>query len=323
MNEHSQSQPLSLRISVIDRCQLRCVYCMPAEGIQLADRAEIISFEEIVRFVRAANGSLRVGKVRITGGEPLLRRNILRLVEMLAGEGFADLAMTTNGQMLAPMASELKRAGLRRVNVSLDSLNPEVFSRLSRGGDVRLTLAGIDAALECGLLPVKANTVVLRGINDGEIRELVRFGLAHGCEMRFLELMPIGPARQQFDEWFVPSDEVLSQLAASFDIRPIPSASDGTSRNYIVHADDGATGTVGTIASCSVPFCGGCRRLRLTTTGKLLGCLARNDALDLRPMLAAGECDDSRVAAAIADALRVKHGQRQFVRQRVMASIGG
>lgn len=316
--------PVSLRISVTDRCGLSCCYCLPPGGVLRQPRSEILSFEEIARFVRFLGAEFGVSKVRLTGGEPLVRGGIAELVAMLAGEHTGDLSLTTNGQRLAAMAAPLKRAGLRRVNVSLDSLEARCYSAISGGGDVRAVLAGIDAALAAGLAPVKLNTVVLRGTNNVEAVDLARFALDRGCTIRFLELMPIGPARAFHAERFVPSAEVRARLAGAFELRELPREPGSSSREFL--ADDGAgrRGVIGFIASETEPFCSECRRLRLTSTGQVIGCLARGEGVGVREFL--GDDSDSsrrglvRAVAEVLDAKRVRAG---FHTPRPMVAVGG
>ena len=312
-------QSLSLRVSVTDKCQLRCVYCMPADGVPLLAHADILSYEDIVRFVRAMKGGFKRVRVRLTGGEPLVRRDVADLVGMLARQGAEDLAMTTNAQELAPAADALKRAGLRRVNISLDSLDAATYARLTRGGQLARTLAGIDAALAAGLTPVKLNTAVLRGVNSGELVDIVRFALERGCQVRFLEVMPIGPAAEQRDA-FVSSAEVLEMLKGAYSLRPAPGGSDAAARNFLATAPDGREGIVGVISSCSEPFCDGCDRLRLTAAGELVGCLALGEGIDIRPLLRGGH--EALLAAAHA-ALECKRTGRQFATTRCMGGTGG
>ena len=322
--------PLTLRISVTERCQLRCAYCRPTDGGTGCGRGSCgdeLSFGAIVRLVRVVQSRFGLAGVRLTGGEPLLRPRLAALVEMLAAEGVQDIALTTNGQLLHEMAPELARAGLRRVNVSLDSLHPSAFERLTRGGELHRTLRGIHAALDCGLQPVKTNTVLLRGINDGEVLDLVRLGLANNCQVRFLELMPIGVAQAHFEQWFVPASEAFDRIAAEFHVgtgpRACPTQPHGTSRNYAVRDASGRSTIAGFIAPCSQPFCEGCRRLRLTASGRLLGCLAQRHGHDVRPLLESAECNDDAIAAAISNALLLKQHERRFQQQDAMAAIGG
>jgi cyclic pyranopterin phosphate synthase len=319
-----KSSAVALRIAVTDRCQHRCLYCVPAQGVCKCAHSDILSYEEIVSFVAGVRRSCGVSRVRLTGGDPLARRDVTALVEMLAALDLPDLALTTNGARLGELAGDLKRAGLRRVNVSLDSLRPETFRQLTRGGNMAAVVRGIRAALDCGLHPVRLNMVVLRGVNDGEVAEVARFALELGCEIRFLELMPIGSAAERFSEWFVSSADVKTRLSQSFDLAPLANEADSSSVNFAARSGDGRSGTIGFISSVSDSFCGACRRLRLTPTGLLLGCLARPEGLDLRPILRGpAEARDPALALAAKEALGLKGRERCFAEQRLMVGVGG
>jgi cyclic pyranopterin phosphate synthase len=319
-----QRPRLLVRISVTDRCQLRCRYCLPPEDNDRLTAGPPLSFEEIANFVACLQQHYRLATVRITGGEPLLRSGISALVAELSSENVSDLAMTTNGQLLADLARPLAAAGLRRVNVSLDSLDPDVFRELSGGGDLERTLSGIDAAVAAGLRPVKLNMVVIRGVNEGEPAGMVWYAVRNGCEVRFLELMPVGAARAGFDQGFVSSAEVLSALARVWHFEARPAEAACTSRCFRVVDESGREGRVGFISPCSSPFCGDCRRLRLTADGHLVGCLARDDSLSVRPLLG------SR-SAATAEALRgavetvfsQKRRDLSFCRAEPLVRLGG
>lgn len=317
-----QSNPISLRVSVTDRCQLRCLYCMPSEGVPKRDHSEILSFEEIVRFVRVLKGHYGLSKVHITGGEPLIRPDVVDLIGMLSGEGISDLALTTNGHLLPEMALALKKAGLSRLNISIDTLEPATYRKLTRRGSLQDTLAGIDAATEAGFAPVKLNTIVMKGVNSDEIVSIARFGLARGCEVRFLELMPIGPGAEYFDEWFVSSAEVTDTLSKAFDLSQMSQKSGGSSRRYMVRDFQGTTGFIGLISSTTRPFCGGCHRLRLTANGELVGCLATGTTLNIRPFL--GESLDSdRLIETVRQAMSLKRNGKDFVTPNLMSMTGG
>ena len=312
---------LSLRISVTDRCQLRCRYCMPAEGVPSCRHEDILRFEEITHFVRCLQEDFDVEKVRITGGDPLARRELPELVAALAALGIRDLAMTTNAQQLAAMAGTLRDAGLHRINISLDSLDPDTFRRITRGGPVDQTLAGIDAALQAGLAPVKLNMVVMRGINDHEVCDVLSFALARGCELRFLELMPVGYGAELFDKAFVSTDSVRRMLASRFELEPLAPTPGSSARRCRVKQTDGLAGVAGFISPCTNPFCAGCTRLRLTADGRLMGCLARNDGVRIRPLLA--DADDDALADAVRAGLLGKRSDRHFAQATPMAAIGG
>jgi GTP 3',8-cyclase len=313
---------LHVRVSVTDRCQLRCLYCMPAAGVRLGRRDDILHYEEIAALVSALQQEFDVRKVRITGGEPLVRRNLASLVRMLAALGVPDLAMTTNGVRLADLAAELRDAGLQRINVSLDSLQPEVFRRLTRGGDVNRTVAGIDAALRCGLTPVKINTVIAENLNDAEASALLSFALKRGCELRFLEVMPVGCGIDLHASGFIPAAEVRRRIGADFDLAPLPVQPASSSRRYgAVRRADGLRGVVGFIAPCSEPFCDGCTRLRLTSDGRMIGCLAREDGLDVRNFLRDG--DTEAICRSARQVLGGKRADSRFEQPTVMAAIGG
>ena len=347
MQASAPAAALSLRVSVTDRCQLRCCYCAPAglaaasppgtAGVPWPDgwpaggdgeplRADALAFEEILAFVRILKRRYGLRKVHLTGGEPLLRPRLAGLIRTLAEEGLADLALTTNGHCLAGMAGDLRRAGLRRINVSLDSLDPHTYRRLTRGGDLARAVAGIEAALRAGLEPVKLNMVVLRGINEHEVVDVVRWGLERGCHVRLLELMPIGAGREDFDRRFVSSAEVRERLAAHFDLEPLPYEPGASSRNFLARSACGRAGVIGFISPCSDAFCGHCRRLRLTADGRLLGCLAQPQGADIRPLLDSTAREGNREAAlfrAVQEALSFKRSGRRFAEQRHMISIGG
>jgi cyclic pyranopterin phosphate synthase len=283
-----------------------------------------LSYEEITRFVSLLQDRCRLTGVRITGGEPLIRPEIVRLVAMLAEAGAPDLALTTSGQQLAALADVLKCAGLNRVNISLDSLDPRAFAAITRGGVLDKTLAGITAARRARLDPVKLNAVVLRGLNDREAPALVRFATSQGCQVRFLELMPIGVAADSFEDLFVPAAEVRSTLAGEFELSPLPVHPEDTSRNFMAVDGLGRRAVVGFISPSSEPFCGACARLRLTATGVLIGCLARDEGVPLAPLLRAGSAPDvEALDGAIQRALSMKRRDGAFAQPRAMVGIGG
>jgi cyclic pyranopterin phosphate synthase len=300
------------------------MYCAPPSSAEELSSPDVLSFDERVHFVRILKTSFGVSKVHITGGEPLLRPGVTDFVAMVAREKIGDLALTTNGQLLGAAAANLKRAGLHRVNISLDSLNPETFRWLTRGGELRHTLAGIEAALNSGLAPVKLNVTVLRNVNSHELVEIARFGLERGCDVRFLELMPIGPAADLYEDFFIASAEVHATLSQAFDLKPALMSPGRSARNYLARDKDGRKGIIGFISPQTAPFCDGCRRLRLTATGQLIGCLARGEGPNVRPFLReADSCDGERLVEAIHRALRLKRNAGHFSTREPMARVGG
>jgi len=278
---------------------------------------------EIVRFVRVARSALGVAKVRLTGGEPLIRREIVELVTALSRLAIPDLALTTNGQRLAPLARALRAAGLHRINISLDSLDAGTFAQLSQGGELAPTLAGIEAACAAGLSPVRLNAVVLRGLNDDEAPALLSFALERGCELRFIELMPSGLAAADYARWFVSSAELRRRLSQSFALVPTPHET-GTSSRRFRATGTGGRGFVGFISPASHPFCTECRRLRLTADGRLLGCLGRRDHVRLLGLLRATDVGaDERIAAALHVALGCKREVGPIALAMPMSRVGG
>lgn len=303
MNNHRPTSTLAdvlnrplrdLRISVTDRCNFRCTYCMPAEifgeRYQFLPRSELLTFEEIARLVRLF-ARLGVHKVRLTGGEPLVRQQIERLVEQIAAvDEIDDIALTTNGFLLPQQAGALRAAGLRRVTVSLDSLDEGVFRQMN-GDRARLeqVLAGIDAARAAGFAPIKINAVVQRGVNDHTLVDLARFGKDNGYIVRFIEFMDVGTRNGWAMEHVVPAREIVSRIDAVLPLEPVPPNYPGeVARRYRFR--DGS-GEIGVIASVTQPFCGGCTRLRLSPEGSLFTCLFAAAGTDLRAPLRAGASD--------------------------------
>lgn len=297
-----------LRISVMDRCNFRCPYCMPQhtfhDGYRFLASAERLSFEEIVRLARLG-ARLGVRKLRITGGEPLLRPNLPDLIGDLSGlGGIEDLALTTNGILLAKYASELKAAGLHRVTVSLDSLDPAVFAQLSGGfGGVDQVLEGIEAARRAGLGPVKVNAVIQRGVNDHTAPALVERFRGTGVIVRFIEYMDVGNRNEWRPDLVVPSSELAARIGARWPLVPIDRNYPGEVAERQAFAD--GAGEVGFISSVSQPFCGGCSRARLSSDGTLYSCLFATAGVDLRAPMRAGADDD-----ALTDLLRRVWAQR-------------
>jgi cyclic pyranopterin phosphate synthase len=326
-----------LRLSITDRCNFRCAYCMPEEGMRWLPKDDLLSYEEIVRIARVCVERFGFRSLRITGGEPLVRAHVPRLVEMLAALG-ADLALTTNGVKLPELAHDLAAAGLRRVNVSLDTLRRETFLALTRRDELDRVLAGIDAALDAGLAPVKVNCVVIRGVNDDEVADLATWARELGVGMRFIEFMPLDADEAWSIDRVVPAREILERVAAAHPLRdaPVPGMGSAAGGAHVEPAErfeyaDGI-GDVGVIASVTEPFCGSCDRIRLTAEGMLRTCLFATREFDLRAVVrregGAPDLDD-RLAAEIERAVGTKWaghriGSVDFVRpDRSMSQIGG
>ncbi len=312
-----------LRISVTDRCNFRCTYCMPAEGLDWVPRQELLSFEEIARIARIMVQRYGVDGIRLTGGEPTVRARLPVLVKMLADLG-VDLAMTTNGVSLPLLAAELRRAGLARVNISCDSLRAERFAELARRDELARVLDGIDAAVRAGFSPVKVNCVVMRGVNDDEIADFVAFGRREGVEVRFIEFMPLDADGIWNSDLVVGTDEILARVNEASPVVPVERTSAPAAR--FAFAD--GSGSVGIVASVSDSFCSTCDRVRLTADGQFRNCLFAVSETDLRALLRSG-CDDDEIAAAIERSVASKWAGHQinrvhFVRpRRSMSQIGG
>ena len=338
-----------LRVSVTDRCNFRCLYCLP-ETEEAADfyrvkfdalknpspptpitrewkpRSQILTFEEIERVVRLA-AQLGIEKVRVTGGEPLLRQGVESLVARLAQiPGVTDLAMTTNGFLFPQKGRTLREAGLQRVSFSLDSLDPANFKRIAGRDGLRSVLASIDLAQELGFRPVKANAVIIRGLNDHEIESLTEFARQKNLSFRFIEFMPLDSGRAWQKELVVPGREILQRLQARFDLQPVKSSNISETAKRWSFAD--GRSEIGIIAPVSEPFCGHCNRLRLTADGKLRTCLFSLTEHDLKPLLRGG-ASDGVINERLQEIVRQKEerhhiGEPDFVQpERTMSCIGG
>jgi cyclic pyranopterin phosphate synthase len=312
-----------LRISVTDRCNFRCVYCMPAEGLQWLPKADILSYEEIVEVVRQL-APLGLRRLRITGGEPTIRPALATLVAGLrAVDGIEDIALSTNGVRLPDLAPALRAAGLDRVNMSADSLRPERIRAIARR-DLGLDPARAAlAAEEAGLAPLKINVVVMRGINDDEIEDFARLTLEHPWHVRFIELMPVGEMRALTWEHVVPSDEVLSRVAALGALAPDDGPAKGNGP-AAYHRLPGAPGTVGVITPMTHTYCGSCNRVRLTADGRLRTCLFGDHEVDLRGPLRRGELLEPWFRRALAEKPR-EHAllQMRVGGLRALSQVGG
>ncbi|WP_066527454.1 GTP 3',8-cyclase MoaA [Corynebacterium bouchesdurhonense] len=324
-----------LRVSLTDRCNLRCTYCMPAEGLDWMPTEQALSDDEVIRLIRLAVESLGVRQVRFTGGEPLLRKSLEAIVRatkaLRTDEGVAPTtALTTNALGLAVRAEGLKAAGLDRINISLDTTSPELYAELTRRDRIRDVYAGIDAALAAGLTPVKVNAVVMPGINEDGIEDLVDFALDKGLQLRFIEQMPLGPREHWRRADMVTAGEILERLGRRFTLTPAAEPR-GAAPAALWDVSDGArSGKLGIIASVTHPFCGACDRTRLTTDGAVRSCLfsSQADEVSLRDLMRAG-ASDAELADAWAGAMWRKkpgHGidDPGFLQpERLMSEIGG
>ena len=315
-----------LRLSLTDRCTLRCTYCMPAEGVDWLPGASMLTDDEVVRLVGVAVTRLGVTSVRLTGGEPTLRRGLVGLVGRLAAlRPRPELSMTTNGISLARCAQPLRDAGLDRVNVSLDSLSADRYARLTRRDRLDDVLAGLRAAAEAGLVPVKVNAVLMRGVNDDEAPALLRWCRERGYQLRFIEQMPLDPQHAWDRASMVTAPEILASLRSSFELVGVGGRGGAPAEVFEV---DGGPATVGVIASVTAPFCAACDRVRLTADGQVRNCLFAREETDLRtPMRAgAGDAELARRWVAAVRGKRAGHGiDGPAFRQpdRPMSAIGG
>ncbi len=271
-----------LRLSVTDRCNLRCFYCMPPEGMVDAGHSGILRYEELQMIAQCAV-AIGIEKIRITGGEPTVRKGIVDFLSRLSSiHGLHHLALTTNGLLLEELASDLFSAGVQRLNVSLDSLVPETFQKITRGGDLRKVLAGLDAAVAAGFPPPKINMVMMRGINDSEILDFAELTRSRGCQVRFIEYMPV-VKEEGWQRFCISGEEVIARIAEHYHLEPVdkgPFA--GPSQDYRI---PGATGSIGIITAVSGHFCTDCNRIRVTSLGQAKGCLFSDEKTDLVPFI--------------------------------------
>ena len=319
-----------LRISVTDRCNFRCTYCMPEEGLKWLDRSEVLTYEEIERVARICVETFGVDSLRLTGGEPTVRAHLPQLIAKLAALRLPDgtkpdIALTTNGATLRNIALELRDAGLDRINVSMDSLKPERFFAMTRRDELHNVLAGIAEAQVAGFSPMKVNAVVERGANDDEILDLVRYGRDNNVEVRFIEFMPLDATNEWERNKVVSQDEIVATIAAEFPLELMPSRGAAPADRW--RFLDGK-GTVGVIPSVTHPFCGDCDRVRLTSDGQFRTCLFATDESDIRSLLRNGGTDEE-IAELIQIAVGAKWAGHQinqvnFIRpNRSMSQIGG
>lgn len=311
-----------LRISVTDRCNLRCIYCMPEEGIKdLLPHHEILSYEEILRIVEIGI-DLGITKIRVTGGEPLLRKGIVNFIERLARiEGIQDIGMTTNGILLKKFAKDLHNAGLKRVNVSLDSLDESKFRTITRIGSIYEVLEGIEEANKVGLKPVKVNVVIMRGINDDEIEKFVIWSMEVPYQIRFIEFMPVGPNAWR-KELFISKDEIKEKIENKIGkLIPVKMKKSGPAEYFML---EGAKGILGFISPITTHICVRCNRLRLTAEGKLRSCLFSDKEVDLKKLLREGASQE-KISEIIIKTIHLKpQGMSEYAKPlRPMSTIGG
>ncbi|HJV34787.1 GTP 3',8-cyclase MoaA [Geomonas sp.] len=312
-----------LRLSVTDRCNMRCRYCMPAGGVPKVSHAQVLSYEELERIGRAAV-AVGIEKIRVTGGEPLVRRDIIPFLSRLSAiEGLKQLVLTTNGVLLEEMAGRLREAGVQRLNVSLDSLDADNFCAITRRNDLKRVLAGIEAAHREGF-PIKINMVVMRGVNDHEIETVAALAAERPFTVRFIEYMPSGK-EEQWQSLVVSGSEILTRLSARFPLKPVLRGElAGPAEEYHI---EGAEGTLGIITPVTGHFCARCNRIRVTSTGKARSCLFAGGDLDLKPFL--GEGDAPQLEDALCRLVLAKPGRHQMSAESAehdafaMSAIGG
>lgn len=314
-----------MRISITDRCNLRCIYCMPETGVKPLNHTSILRYEEIIRIVKIA-ATLGVKKIRLTGGEPLIRRNLPSLVSALAStEGIEDISLTTNGLLLNKMAGPLAAAGLKRVNISLDSMRADRYREITRGGDLKNILAGIETAERVGLIPVKINMVPIRGFNDDEIEDFAKLTLERPLQVRFIEFMPIGATEFWNEDKYLSTDEIYERVNRIAPLMPVKVRRNGPARYFRF---DGAPGVVGFISPLTHHFCSSCNRLRLTSDGKLRPCLFSETEIDLKSAVRNGASDEEierllRLAVQIKPDSHTLSKEKRLLHLKPMSKIGG
>jgi cyclic pyranopterin phosphate synthase len=315
-----------LRISITDRCNLRCRYCMPEEGVDLIEHGDLLTYEEILGVVEvfARNG---ISKIRLTGGEPLVRKGVVDLIKgIVATEGVQDLSLTTNGVLLGEYAGDLAKAGLRRINISLDTLRPERFAYITRRDKFKAVWEGVEAALRHRLSPVKINVVTIQGFNDDEVQEFARLSLTYPLHIRFIEFMPMGEGNEWQEEGGISSSQIMEEVREIGDLTPIGhQKNDGPAKRYYIK---GGKGEIGFISPITSHFCAQCNRLRLTPDGRIRTCLFSDEEIDLKGVVR-GSGSEAKVEEVLHQALQAKPeghhiGDRRFKKcQRGMHAIGG
>lgn len=318
-----------LRVSITDRCNLHCVYCRPKEGISLHGHDDILRYEEILRVVRVAVG-LGLVKIRVTGGEPLVRRGCVEfLAELRKIPGLRDISLTTNGVLLEEYARNIYDAGIGRINISLDSLHEEKYSRITRGGQLRSVLRGIARAEAVGFSPIKINTVAIRGFNDDEVLDFAQLAVDKPYQVRFIELMPIGQSQLQNSEDYMPAAELIEKIGRHYVLEKMPDTKAGPKGPATVFRIRGGRGEIGFIQPISDHFCSTCNRLRLTSDGKLRACLLNEKEIDLKKVLR-NHCSDAQLEGLIVEAIFSKPARHDLIctenslkKCRNMSAIGG
>jgi len=314
-----------LRVSVTDLCNLRCVYCMPPGGSELSRKEEILSLEEILKIIKHGV-SLGVNKIRITGGEPLVRKGIISLVKHIAEiKGINDIAMTTNGVFLKEFATELKSSGLSRLNISLDTMREDRFHDITRGGNIADVFDGVEAVLKAGFKGTKLNAVVMRGDNDDEIHDFVRYIMERDIELRFIELMASGWKDMVDEDRFMPTSEIMERVQEVGELVPDKQRVGGGPAT--IYRIKGALGSIGFISAVSKPFCSTCNRLRLTSDGKLRSCLLTGGEVDIKDILRFSNLDEAAIQDMLTEAFIKVTDMKPIVHsgrnRAVMNQIGG
>lgn len=317
-----------LRLSVTEHCNYRCFYCRDSDHVPNCKREDILSYEDIERIIQIF-ATLGISKVRLTGGEPLLRKGIVKIAKLISRvEGIDDVPLSTNAHLLEKFAKKLHQNGVNRVNISIDSLIPERFNKITRGGDLVEVIKGIDTAVQVGMNPVKINMVVMRGVNDDEIESMIDFAVVKGIDVRFIETMPIGSAGMQALAQHISEKEMLVRINKHLNNKLIPidtSKTDGPAHNFNIQ---GTSSTVGIISAVSKHFCQTCNRVRLTTKGDLILCLGQEDAISLRDAVRS-DFTDNKIKNMIIDAINKKPEKHEFntvvdnISNRQMVEIGG
>ena len=314
-----------LRVSVTDLCNLRCVYCMPPGGSELSRKEEILSLEEILKLIKHGV-SLGVNKIRITGGEPLVRKGIISLVNQIAEiKGIDDIAMTTNGVFLKEFATQLKSSGLSRLNISLDTMREDRFAEITRGGNIADVFDGVEAVLKAGFKGTKMNAVVMRGDNDDEIHDFVRYIMERDIELRFIELMASGWKDMVDEDRFMPTSEIMERVRGVGELVPDKQRIGGGPAT--IYRIKGALGSIGFISAVSKPFCKTCNRLRLTSDGKLRSCLLTGGEVDIKDILRSSNLDETEMQDRLTEAFFRVTDMKPIVHsgrnRAVMNQIGG